>query len=399
MDFEHSPRTRELVTRLSAFQEQEIDPREQTHLRDLQARADPWVVSPLVEELKTKAKAEGLWNLFLPDPSDGAGLSTVEYAPLAEEMGRSFIASEVVQLQRARHRQHGGALHFGTDEQKERWLEPLLAGSIRSAFCMTEPDVASLRRDQHAATATVDGDEIVLNGKKWWSTGDRPPQLQGAIFMGLTDPDADRHHQHSMVLVPLDTQGVTIKRMLAGVRLIRRAGGPRRGVVRRTCACPPRDFIAGPGRGVRDRPGAPGTRAHPPLHALHRRGRGRAGARSSAAVPRAGRVRQAARRTWAATANASPTCASRSTRRACSRCTPRGRSTSSARSPRSQRSRRSRSWRQTSCSSGRRGDPAARRGRRLQRRAAHRALSPTPARCASPTAPTRSTAASSRASS
>jgi acyl-CoA dehydrogenase len=214
MDFEHSPRTRELLTRLSAFQEQEIDPREQAHLRDLQARADPWVLSPLIEELKTKAKAEGLWNLFLPDERYGAGLSNVEYAPLAERMGRSLITAEVCNCNAPDTGNMEVLWHFGSEEQKERWLQPLLDGSIRSAFCMTEPEVASSDATNMQATATLDGDEVVLNGHKWWSTGVGHPNCKVLIFMGLTDPDADRYHQHSMVLVPLAEPGVKIERML-----------------------------------------------------------------------------------------------------------------------------------------------------------------------------------------
>ena len=214
MDFEHSPRTEELLARLSAFQEHEIDPREEAHLRELQARADPWVVPPLVEELKAKAKAEGLWNLFLADERYGAGLSNVEYAPLAERMGRSLITAEVCNCNAPDTGNMEVLLHFGSEEQRERWLQPLLDGSIRSAFCMTEPDVACSDATNMQATAKLDGDEVVVNGRKWWSTGVGHPNCKVLIFMGLTDPDADRYHQHSMVLVPLDTPGVKVERML-----------------------------------------------------------------------------------------------------------------------------------------------------------------------------------------
>ncbi len=221
MDFEHSPRTQELLERLSAFQEHEIAPREEAHLRELQARADPWVVSPLIGQLRAKAKAEGLWNLFLPPGAElagqpiGAGLSNAEYAPLAERMGRSLITAEVCNCNAPDTGNMEVLLHFGSDEQKERWLKPLLEGEIHSAFCMTEPDVASSDATNMQATAVLDGDEVVLNGRKWWSTGVGHPDCQVLIFMGLTDPDADRHHQHSMVLVPLDTPGVKVERMLA----------------------------------------------------------------------------------------------------------------------------------------------------------------------------------------
>jgi acyl-CoA dehydrogenase len=166
MDFEHPPRTQELLARLSAFQEHEIDPREEAHLRELQVRADPWVVSPLIEELKAKAKTEGLWNLFLPDEQHGAGLSNVEYAPLAERMGRSLITAEVCNCNAPDTGNMEVLLHFGSQDQRERWLAPLLDGSIRSAFCMTEPDVASSDAANMQATAVLDGDQVVVNGRK-----------------------------------------------------------------------------------------------------------------------------------------------------------------------------------------------------------------------------------------
>ncbi len=236
MDFEHSPRARELLERLSAFIEREVAPREEPYHRDRSretrafganprfgqlARADPWVVHPAIEELKAKARAEGLWNLFLPGGPvlggqvQGAGLSNVEYAPLAERMGRSLIASEVCNCNAPDTGNMEVLLHFGSPEQHERWLQPLLAGEIRSAFCMTEPDVASSDATNMQATATLEGEEVLLNGRKWWSTGVGHPSCKVAIFMGLTDPAADRYHQHSMVLVPLETPGVKVERMLS----------------------------------------------------------------------------------------------------------------------------------------------------------------------------------------
>jgi acyl-CoA dehydrogenase len=214
MDFQHSPRTQELLERLTAFQEREIEPREEPYHRELLSQTDPWVVLGVIEELKAKAKQEGLWNLFLPDEQHGAGLSNVEYAPLAERMGRSLITAEVCNCNAPDTGNMEVLLHFGSEEQRERWLEPLLDGSIRSAFCMTEPDVASSDATNMQATAVLDGDEVVVNGRKWWSTGVGHPNCKALIFMGLTDPDADRYHQHSMVLVPLDTPGVKVERML-----------------------------------------------------------------------------------------------------------------------------------------------------------------------------------------
>jgi len=231
MDFEHSPRSKERLERLIAFQDREIAPREQAYHRELLARADPWVVLPAIEELKANAREEGLWNLFLPGSPEvggavqGAGLSNVEYAPLAERMGRSLIASEVCNCNAPDSGNMEVLLHFGSDEQRERWLTPLLAGEIRSAFCMTEPDVASADATNMQATAVLDGEDVVLNGRKWWSTGVGHPHCRVGIFMGLTDPAADRYRQHSMVLVPLDTPGVKVQRMLDTMGFLDAPGG------------------------------------------------------------------------------------------------------------------------------------------------------------------------------
>jgi acyl-CoA dehydrogenase len=225
VDFEHSARTHELLERLEAFQEREIEPREEGYHRELLARADPWVVLPVIEELKLKARSEGLWNLFLPDERYGAGLANVEYAPLAERMGRSLISSVVFNCNAPDTGNMEVLLHFGSDEQHERWLMPLLDGSIRSAFCMTEPEVASSDPTNLQATAELDGDEVLVNGRKWWSTGIGHPHCEVIIFMGLTDPTADRYHQHSMVLVPLEHPGVKVERMLSTMGFLDAPGG------------------------------------------------------------------------------------------------------------------------------------------------------------------------------
>ncbi|WP_216689822.1 acyl-CoA dehydrogenase family protein [Hymenobacter siberiensis] len=219
MDFAPSPKTQDYLARVQDFMAEHIAPiEEQYHHDNLAANPGPdwqsWRVLPVIEELKTKAKAAGLWNLFLPDAAHGAGLSTLEYAPIAEETGRSFLAPTVFNCN-APDTGNMEVLHyFGSEAQKAEWLAPLLAGKIRSVFCMTEPDVASSDATNMQATIGAEGDELVLNGRKWWATGLGHPDAKLAIFMGLSNPEAAPHVRHSMVLVPLDTPGVNIRRML-----------------------------------------------------------------------------------------------------------------------------------------------------------------------------------------
>ena len=180
-----------------------------------------------MDDLRAKARAQGMWNLFLPQAHGddyakqfgthgGVGLSNADYAPLAEEMGRAtFLAPYVFNCNAPDTGNMEVLLKYGTDEQKAQWLEPLLDGRIRSAFTMTEPGAASSDATNMEATAVVDGDEVGINGRKWWSTGVGHPDCRILVFMGLSDPDADRHHRHTMVLVPLDTPGVKVERMLA----------------------------------------------------------------------------------------------------------------------------------------------------------------------------------------
>ncbi|MFT4621888.1 MAG: acyl-CoA dehydrogenase [Myxococcota bacterium] len=211
MDFAPSPRAAELRDRIRAFIADHIAPHEADLLRQQRSQADPWVELPEIAALKERARAEGLSNLFLPSHS---GLSNVDYAQLAEEMGRSFLAPEVFNCNAPDTGNMEVLEKYGTPEQQARWLEPLLAGRIRSAFCMTEPGVASSDATNMEATALIDGDEVVLNGRKWWSTGIGHPDCAILVFMGLTRPDAHRHSRHSMVLVPRSTPGVTVERML-----------------------------------------------------------------------------------------------------------------------------------------------------------------------------------------
>jgi acyl-CoA dehydrogenase len=215
VDFSHSATAADYLRRVSDFVRSEIEPVEAEYHRALHASDNPWTVLPVIEELKARAREQGLWNLFLPDRERGAGLSNVEYAPLAEQMGRSFIAPEVFNCNAPDTGNAEVLAQYGSPEQQEQWLEPLLRGEIRSAFCMTEPAVASSDATNMAATAEVEGDEIVLNGRKWWSTGVGHPNCAFVIFMGLTDPEADRHRRHSMVLVPIDAGGVKVERMLS----------------------------------------------------------------------------------------------------------------------------------------------------------------------------------------
>jgi alkylation response protein AidB-like acyl-CoA dehydrogenase len=216
VDFAPSERTQALAERLSRFMRHEVLPAESVYAAELSGSADhhAWRQPAIMETLKAKARAAGLWNLFLPDAEHGAGLSNADYAPLAEIMGHSFIAPEVFNCS-APDTGNMEVLHrYGSDEQRERWLKPLLAGEIRSAFGMTEPDVASSDATNMQATARIDGDHVVLNGRKWWTTGAGHPHCRFVIFMGLSDPDAEPHRRHAMVICPLDTPGVKIERML-----------------------------------------------------------------------------------------------------------------------------------------------------------------------------------------
>jgi acyl-CoA dehydrogenase len=219
MDFEPSPRSRDLRDRVRAFVVNEILPVEEALLRRRAAsRSSPdhttWRVPEEVRALKARARAAGLWNLFLPDAVHGAGLSTLEYAPVAEEMGRSFLAPEVFNCN-APDTGNMEVLHrFGTPDQQATWLAPLLAGDIRSVFFMTEPEVASSDATNLRATARIDGGEVVLDGRKWWSTGLGHPDAKVGLFLGLTDPSAHRHARYSIVIVPLDAPGLRIERML-----------------------------------------------------------------------------------------------------------------------------------------------------------------------------------------
>jgi acyl-CoA dehydrogenase len=213
MLFEFSPRVRELEARLRAFMAEHIYPNEKRYHEEI-AAGNRWQPTAIVEELKPKARDAGLWNLFLPDKEYGAGLTNFEYAPLCEIMGRSPLAPEVFNCSAPDTGNMEVLARYGNEEQKDRWLKPLLAGEMRSCFCMTEPDVASSDATNIRASIVRDGDHCVLNGRKWWSSGAGDPRCKISIFMGKTDPSAPRHKQQSMILVPLDTPGIAIRRML-----------------------------------------------------------------------------------------------------------------------------------------------------------------------------------------
>jgi alkylation response protein AidB-like acyl-CoA dehydrogenase len=213
MNFEHSAKAKDIINRVQQFMDAHILPLEKTYLGTSHGNGDwkSWEIDPRTEELKAKAKAEGLWNLFLPPVS---GLSNLEYAPVAEITGQSLLAPEIFNCNAPDTGNMEVLWKYGSEEQKEQWMKPLLDGKIRSAFCMTEPDVASSDATNMEATITQEGDNVILNGTKWWSTGIGHPNCKVAIFMGLSDANAHKYLRHSMVLVPLDSPGVTIERML-----------------------------------------------------------------------------------------------------------------------------------------------------------------------------------------
>ncbi|REK17899.1 MAG: acyl-CoA dehydrogenase [Planctomycetota bacterium] len=213
MHFEHSDKVKDLQQRLTRFMEEHVYPNEKLW-HDQIATGDRWQPVQIIEDLKPKAQAAGLWNLFLPDKEHGAGLSNLEYAPLCEIMGRSPMAPEVFNCSAPDTGNMEVLAQYGTKEQQEQWLKPLLAGEIRSCFAMTEPEVASSDATNIQSSIQRDGEHYVINGRKWWSSGAGDPRCKIAIFMGKTDPTAETYRQQSMILVPFDTPGVKVERML-----------------------------------------------------------------------------------------------------------------------------------------------------------------------------------------
>ncbi|WP_100372368.1 acyl-CoA dehydrogenase family protein [Bacillus sp. FJAT-45037] len=215
MSFFYSEKVKRLQNDLHTFMERYVYPNEHLYESQLDQGSDRFAsVPPIMEELKEKAREQGLWNLFLPDAKEGAGLTNLEYAPLCEIMGRSFIAPEIFNCNAPDTGNMEVFVRYGTKEQQDRWLKPLLDGKIRSAFAMTEPDVASSDATNVAIDIKKDGDDYVINGRKWWSSGAGDPRCEVLIVMGKTNPTADKYHQQSMIIVPMATPGVNVKRLL-----------------------------------------------------------------------------------------------------------------------------------------------------------------------------------------
>jgi acyl-CoA dehydrogenase len=248
MSFEPTPKVAALKSRLEAFMDAHVYPNEERFYAEAE-KLGPWAVYPVIEELKPKARAAGLWNLFLPESEHGAGLTNLEYAPLCEIMGRSHLAPEVFNCSAPDTGNMEVLERYGTQEQKRAWLEPLLAGEIRSCFAMTEPAVASSDATNIEARIVRDGDSYVINGHKWYTTNATDPRCKICIFMGKSDPDnPDRHRQQSMILVPMDTPGV---RVLRSIPVFGFYGVPDRSseVIFENVRVPASNMLLGEGRG------------------------------------------------------------------------------------------------------------------------------------------------------
>jgi len=250
MDFSHSERARTYMEQADRFVRERVVPNEETYVEQLSGSGDwrQWRIPPIIEELKAEARELGLWNLFLPDPKYGAGLDNRDYAPIAEITGRSYLAPEVFNCSAPDTGNAEVLVKYGSEQQQKRWLEPLLAGKTRSGFSMTEPAVASSDATNMKASCKIVGDEVVINGQKWWTSGAADPRCDFLIFMGVTDPDAERHQRHSMVIVPIDTPGVTIVRMLPVFGHLDEPHGHAE-IVYDEVRVPLGNMIAGPGRG------------------------------------------------------------------------------------------------------------------------------------------------------
>ena len=216
MNFDYSPKVKDLQKRVQQFMDTHVYPNEHLYHEQVDSQSDRWQIPPIMEEMKAKAKSAGLWNLFLPESSRGAGLTNLEYAPLCEIMGRVHWAPEVFNCSAPDTGNMEVLERYGTEEQKKQWLEPLLEGKIRSCFAMTEPAVASSDATNIESSITRDGDFYIINGRKWWSSGMGDPRCKILIFMGKTDPNnPNRYKQQSQILIPRDTPGLKVLRMLS----------------------------------------------------------------------------------------------------------------------------------------------------------------------------------------
>ncbi|WP_037604569.1 acyl-CoA dehydrogenase family protein [Streptacidiphilus rugosus] len=250
MDFRYDERTLELQQRLLAFMDECVYPAEPVAARQLREAADIWERPAVMAELKAEARSRGLWNLFLPNAEHGAGLTNLQYAPLAEITGRSpHLAPEALNCAAPDTGNMEVLAEFGTPEQQKRWLTPLLEGEIRSAFCMTEPEVASSDAANIATRIERDGDSYVINGRKWWSSGAMSPACEIFVVMGRTDPDAPKHQQQSMILVPRDTPGVDVQRGMEVFGYTDGAHGGHAEIVFTDVRVPAENLIAGEGLG------------------------------------------------------------------------------------------------------------------------------------------------------
>jgi len=251
MNLEQTDRVKDLIVQVSKFMDDHIWPAEETYASQMDSfreEGNPWRVPPVIEELKIKAKAQGLWNFFLPESQNGFGLTNLEYAPLAEIMGQIGFASEVFNCSAPDSGNMEVLDKYGSKEQQDQWLKPLLEGEIRSAFAMTEPAVASSDATNICSTIEADGDNYVINGEKWWTSGFGNPDCKVMIFMGVTNPDNPKHQRQSQILIPTDAEGINLERMLT-VYGVDHAPGGHAHLTFKDVRVPKENLILGEGRG------------------------------------------------------------------------------------------------------------------------------------------------------
>ena len=251
MNLEQTDRVKDLIVQVSKFMDDHIWPAEEIYASQMDSfreEGNPWRVPPVIEELKTKAKAQGLWNFFLPESQNGFGLTNLEYAPLAEIMGQIGFASEVFNCSAPDSGNMEVLDKYGSKEQQDKWLKPLLEGEIRSAFAMTEPGVASSDATNICSTIEADGNDYVINGEKWWTSGFGNPDCKVMIFMGVTNPDNPKHQRQSQILIPTDAEGINLERMLT-VYGVDHAPGGHAHLTFKDVRVPKENLILGEGRG------------------------------------------------------------------------------------------------------------------------------------------------------